>query len=194
MPVPKFIFVRHGEAEHNVAFHEKGEEAFHDKAYEDAPLTQKGLEQATATALALQGYEIGHIWCSPLSRCIQTAEEILEETTAQEIYFHDNLLECQGGGHVCNQRKAKGELKKKFKFENMDYLAELPAFYTKRETLTETAFRMRMLVLFLADLYKNVSEGKYICIVSHETAIFALTGKSLKNAEFVILSLEDCLR
>lgn len=193
MPSPKFIFVRHGQAEHNVAFHEKGEGVFHDKAYEDAPLTSEGLEQVKTTAITLRSYEITDIWCSPLSRCIQTAEEILEETSAQEIYFHDNLLECQGGGHICNERKSKRELKKKFGFENMDYLAELPAYYSNRETLTETCVRMRMLLLFLADLYKGLPESKTICIVSHETALYALTGKLLKNAEFVVLSLEECL-
>jgi broad specificity phosphatase PhoE len=81
MPPPKFIFVRHGEAQHNVDFHVKGQAAFTDPANKDAPLTAEGIQQAKATANALETIPlILGIWSSPLTRAIQTAEEIFKET------------------------------------------------------------------------------------------------------------------
>jgi hypothetical protein len=50
-----------------------------------------------------------------------------------------------------------------------------------------------MFILFLSETYKDASETKHILIVSHWGAIASLTGKDLKNTEFVILSLDQIL-
>ena len=93
---PRFIFLRHGEAEHNVAFHKEGASVFKEEAYRDAKLTAKGIEQAIEAAKALSSLKIEAIWSSPLTRCIQTAEEVFEEVDCDELYLHDNLLERLG--------------------------------------------------------------------------------------------------
>ncbi len=192
MPCPKFIFVRHGQAEHNVAAHgPEGDKAYENPAYKDAPLTPEGIKQAKATAKNLADLRILDIWSSPLTRAIQTAEEIFEETSAQELYLHDNLLELLGGGHVCNERKLKGILKKLFPLWKTTYLPETPPFWVERENEYSMHSRMNMLVTLLADIYKDSPPDSYICIVSHWGAINSLTGKALGNAEFVIKSLED---
>jgi hypothetical protein len=51
---------------------------------------------------------------------------------------------------------------------------------------------MKAFVLWLAYLYKDIEEG-HLLIVSHNDAISALTYTSLKNCEYVILSLEEIL-
>ena len=190
---PTFVFVRHGEAEHNVAFHEKGEAAFLDETNKDAPLTAKGKEQAAATARALAPLRILDIWCSPLTRCIQTALELFEETGAQDFILHDNLLERLGGGHICNTRKPKHELTEKYSFIKMSTLADLPPVWVSRENEYALRQRMFMLVMLLADIYKEYKEDAHLLVVSHANAICALTGKSLKNAEYVTLTLNELL-
>lgn len=195
MPPPKFIFVRHGEAEHNVAAHgPEGDAAYTNPKYKDAPLTPTGIEQARATARALMEYSIIDIWTSPLTRTIQTAEEIYEETSGGEVYLHDSLLEVLGGGHVCNDRKPKRELEEEYPSHKNWFLPELPPWWAERENHTSVHRRMLSLVLLLAHMYKDVPENTYICLVSHWGAIHALTGKALKNAEYVIVSLEDLLK
>jgi broad specificity phosphatase PhoE len=196
MPVPKFVFVRHGEAEHNVASHNGlGDKAFTDPKYKNAPLTAKGKEQARATGEALFASErrFLDIWCSPLTRCIETAEEIYEEINCAELWLHDSLVERLGGGHVCNERHYTSNIKKMFPCWKTDFLPEFPPLWVDRENQTSLQRRMLSFILLLAEMYKNVREGFYVLIVGHADAIFSLTHVSLKNAEYVEMSLEEIL-
>ncbi len=188
---PKFIFMRHGEAEHNVAFHEVGPSAFTDPKYQDAELTKKGIEQANEAARMLSSYSILDLWTSPLRRALQTSEELFEGLTVSNMYMHDNLLERQGGGHICNKRATKRILEKKFFGFNTSFLPDFPPDWIDRESETALVQRLRMLILQLADLYKNISEEFHILIVGHGDALTALTGKPFKNCEFVIMTLEE---
>jgi broad specificity phosphatase PhoE len=190
---PKFLFVRHGEATHNVAFNvAKDQSVFTDEKHEDAPLTPEGIKQATQTGSALFQYKLLDIWCSPLKRAIQTAEEIFEEANCSQIYLHDNLLERLGGNHICNKRKDRHVLMKSC-FWNTTFLPEFPPFWIERESTSAVRARMLMLIFYLAELYKTYSEEYHLVLVSHADAIACLTGKSLKNAEFVSLTLEEIL-
>jgi broad specificity phosphatase PhoE len=191
---PTFIFVRHGEAKHNVAFHQKGETAFSDEENRDAPLTEKGIQQANETAKKLTNYHIIDMWSSPLTRCIQTAGEIFEECDAGDLYLHDNLLECLGGGHICNTRKSKRTIQKEHPIWITRFLPDFPPDYVDRESFDALHKRMLMMILFLAHLYKDQPAQGHIVIVSHHDAILALTKKSLSNAEFVVLTLEEILK
>jgi broad specificity phosphatase PhoE len=191
---PKFIFVRHGEALHNVAFNtEKSENVFSREENRDAPLTEKGIQQAQQTGKELFKYNILDIWCSPLTRCIQTAEEIFEEVNANHLYLHDNLLECLGGKHVCNERKAKYEIQKQYTLWNTTFLPEIAPYWIEREPTISVHNRMVMLILYLTELYKEQNENTYILIVSHCDAIWSLTGEILQNAEYRIFTLKEIL-
>lgn len=191
---PRFIFVRHGEATHNVAFHQEGESAFEDVRWKDAELTEKGKEQAKKVGEELASYKIKDIWCSPLTRCIQTAEEIFEETSCEDLYLHDNLLERQGGNHVCNERKLKSEIKKLHSIWDVTHLPDIPMYWGPREHQMALYSRMLSFVLLLAHIYNECDDNTHIVIVSHNDAIHALTKKSLKNCETIICSLEEILK
>lgn len=193
MPPPKFIFVRHGEAEHNVAFRTEGDAAFTSPAYKDARLTAEGVKQAKATGEALADLQILDIWSSPLTRCIQTAEEIYEEVNAQDLWLHDSLLEGQGGGHVCNERSYKIDLQKKFPGWKNDFLPELPPVWVTAETYTSLQRRMLSFVLLLGHLYKDVPDGYHVLVVSHANALGALLRRPFKNAQHIVMSLEEIL-
>lgn len=188
---PRFLFLRHGEATHNVAFYAQGAQIFKEEAYRDAPLTEKGRQQAQDVARVFSGKSFSAIWCSPLTRCLETAEELFEEVTCHELYLHDNLLERQGNKYPMNERKAKHELKAAFPIWNMDFLSDLPAFWIPHENDYSLRQRMFMLVMLLADIYKDAMDP--ILIVGHADAIQALTGRLLKNAEFCELSLEEII-
>ena len=191
---PKFIFMRHGEAEHNVAFHEVGQSAFTDPKYQDAVLTKKGIEQAREAANRLLEYKILDLWSSPLTRALQTSEELFEELNINTMYIHDNLLERQGGGHICNRRATKRVLEKKFFSFNTMFLPDFPPDWIDRESETALVQRLRMFIFQLSDLYKDISEEKHILIVGHGDALGALTGKPFQNAEFVVMTLEELPR
>jgi broad specificity phosphatase PhoE len=195
MPVPKFIFVRHGEATHNVAFREVGQAAFRDAKNKDAPLTEVGVAQAKGLgkALAEAGHAIVDIWSSPLTRAIQTTQEIFEETDAQAIFLHDSLLEKQGAGYVCHERKKAYELKETYPAWSQTFLPEFPPFWISAEPDSALYQRMLSFVLLLAHLYRDKPEGQHVVIVSHGIALQTLMRKSLKNAEYAILSLEEIL-
>lgn len=192
MPPPSFIFVRHGQAEHNVAAHgPEGDAAYLNKAYEDAPLTQEGKAQAKATGEALANYKIVGIWSSPLTRCIQTAYQILEETSAQHIYLHDSLLEILGGGHICNHRKPKKDIQHLYPICNAENLPDTPPSWIPTENEYSVRNRMMSLCLLLAQIYKDSPPHSYIVLTSHWGSIQALTGNALKNAEYGIKTLEE---
>ena len=188
---PKFILVRHGEAEHNVAYHVEGESAFSNPKVKDAPLTEKGKEQSRQTGTRLADKNIIDIWCSPLTRTIQTAEELFEETSARNMYLHDSLLETLGGNHICNERKPKYEIKKSYKLWNMSFMPEMPAYWVEQEPVVSVRQRMKMFILWAMEMYKDLPSSSYILLVSHRNAIWSLTGKELENAEYLILDEGD---
>jgi broad specificity phosphatase PhoE len=191
---PTFTFVRHGEALHNLAWHLEGSSAFKDERNRDARLTVKGVEQVMDLANILSSLKIIGIWSSPLTRCLQTAEEIFEQVdglSAHDLYVHDNLLERQGNGHLMNERRAKTELKKEFGIWDMTSLADLPAVWIKHETDYALRQRMFMFIMLLTDIYSDCNEDSHLLIVGHSDAIATLTGKHLKNAEYVSLTLKD---
>lgn len=194
---PTFIFIRHGEAEHNVAYHTEGVSAFSKELYRDALLTTKGVEQArTAAAQIIEkvGMDFLDIWCSPLSRCIQTGEELFEELNCCDLYLHDNLLECQGGNNLCNERRTKKEIKKLHGAWKTTYIAENGPVWIEYENPYSLRTRMLMFVLFLAHLYKDNTDKEYVLVVSHKDAIAALTGKHLTNAEFLVMKMDEILK
>ncbi len=192
---PKFIFLRHGEALHNLDFHARGSVAFTDETNRDAPLSLTGVKQAQKAAEALSSFKIIAIWSSPLTRCLQTAEEVFEEADIQsnELHVHDNLLERLGNGHVINERKEKSELKRTFPIWNMKNLPDAPPRWEAYETDYALRQRMYMFIRLLENLYEDCKQDEHVLIVGHSDAIASLTGRSLKNAEYAIFTLAELL-
>jgi broad specificity phosphatase PhoE len=194
----QFVFLRHGEATHNEAFHRKNEnetEVFTNKEFRDAPLTPLGIEQAQAVGeklvkeFGMDGWTA--IWCSPLTRAIQTANEIYEEINVHETILHDNLIEMQGKNYVCNHRSTRDEIDKMYyNMWDTKHLADVQSGWNKSENPTTVRYRMWMLCTFLSELYKNKPNPR-ILIVSHANAIQELTGIYLKNCEYCVINSLD---
>jgi broad specificity phosphatase PhoE len=194
----QFVFLRHGEATHNEAFHRKNEnenDAFTNKEFRDAPLTSLGIEQAQAVSeklvkeFGIDGWTA--IWCSPLTRAIQTANEIYEEINVHETILHDNLIEMQIEKNVCNHRSTRNEIDKKYyNMWETKHLADIQSGWNKSENPTTVRYRMWMLCAFLSELYKDRPNPR-ILIVSHANAIQELTGRYLKNCEYCVVNSLD---
>jgi len=191
----QFVFLRHGEATHNKAFHEENQNemsVFTNEEFRDAPLTPLGIEQAQAVGkklvkeFGMDGWNA--MWCSPLARAIQTANEIYEEINFNEMFLHDNLIEMQIEKYVCNHRLTRDELDTKFyKMWNTKNLSDIQSVWNRSENSYAVRQRMWMLCALLSDIYKDKPNPR-ILIVSHANAIQELTGKYLKNCEYCVVN------
>lgn len=83
-----FYFLRHGETTWNAAGRTQGQL--------DAPLSERGREQAARAAEILRGEPVSRIVASPLSRARDTAEAAAR-TTGAPISFDDALMEFHAG-------------------------------------------------------------------------------------------------
>ena len=182
---PTFVIVRHGEAEHNVAFREQGESAYCNPAYRDARLTEEGIEQAKDLKEILSHLSFVSVWSSPLMRCIETAIHINNGDGI--MYLHDSLLERLGGGHVCNERKSKTEIKSEHIDSIVMFLPDSPPVWREREGRSSVFARAYGFLEFLRFIYSDKTEDDHVLIVTHHDWIEILTNKSLKNGQHIII-------
>lgn len=194
--VAKFIFMRHGEAEHNVAFKTDGEEAYKNVAFRDAKLTDHGVNQCNETAETLSRGDIEKfdaVYTSPLTRCIQTALLVRQWIEYENFTAADELIERRGGGHVCNARRRRTEIEAEFSGHglNCSLLAEEDEEWDIREPMTFVESRLIIFLRGLVGLYEE-SENANILVVTHHDVLYTLlVGTSLDNAETFVLDLDE---
>ncbi len=87
--ITKIIFVRHGQAEHNVL-------KMSSSARDKHPLTDVGMQQAQEVAENLADEKIDVVFSSPILRAKQTAEAYSKKVGA-EIIFDDRIAEISSG-------------------------------------------------------------------------------------------------
>jgi broad specificity phosphatase PhoE len=126
------------------------------------------------------------LWSSPLTRCIETSANIMASVSVacDQVYLNDNLLERMGRGHVCNHRASRGDIVSRWPLFKADALPDNGPVWTGAEPATSVRCRMQMLVRHLQQEY--AAEDSPVIVVSHHDALLALTGKSLKNGEYVV--------
>lgn len=185
--MPVITLVRHAEATHNAAFHETNSDfVFMDAKHQDAPLTEKGVMQATEVGKDLEMTSFDAVFCSPLTRCIQTMECILPFMYDKSVItLHDDLLEKQSTKHICNKRKTRTELVELYPNYKIVTNSDLPPTFSHRESDEAVAARMSSLIKTICE---NNDKDEMILIVSHYNAILALTGVELPNAGRLVLT------
>ena len=110
------LCIRHGRAVHNVLCDEIGEEAYFLKESYDAPLVEEGILQAKELGNnSKQLKNIDIVFVSPLTRTLQTAENIFGKNQIVRIVALDKMKEFPQGIEICNKRRNRIELKEKFK-------------------------------------------------------------------------------
>lgn len=192
----RFVLIRHGEAEHNVAFKAVGESAYQDVKYKDAALTNEGVNQCNESGETLGATYKRFAVCytSSLRRCIQTALLVSQWVPFDEFYCSDELMERGGGGHVCNERQSKTDLLAEFGEHDIavmsDTMPEIPAEWFIREPM---AFVEQRIVLFLRELLNKFKDKiGDVLVVTHHDVLFALmAGTSLGNADYIEFDYDE---
>lgn len=186
---PLFVFIRHGEALHNIANRKLGPIAYTLKENEDAPLSELGHAQTVQAGLELLevfGNRIVDVYSSPLTRCIQTAENASARLHTFSKVLDDLLIERLGGGHVCNHRKSFHDIHELFPHWNTQHIEDPPPILLDREPLSNVEGRMKEMWNWLQESYKTSDRG--VLVVSHEEALKSLWQKNFKNGEFLVVS------
>lgn len=183
---PTFILVRHAQGTHNLAAETEGYSAYTNSAYRDAQLTPKGIGQAqnTGAAIAETWPSVAAVWCSPLTRCLQTATYILEkvQVPSDAKFVHEYLIERQRAGDICNQRAELSEVQALWPDFQVN-LSTDSAKVGENEVAVKT--RAFLLLEHLRRKYADATEP--VLIVTHFEVLYEIVGRAFENAEFVIL-------
>ena len=160
------ICIRHGKAFHNVLSDKIGEKAFSLKESFDAPLVEEGILQAKELGENLkQLMKIDIVFVSPLTRTLQTAENIFEKNKIVRIVALDKMKEFPQGIEICNKRRNRIELKEKFKkvdFSLLDSDSDQMWREDRYEKIEELKERIKEFKQFIMnENYNNIA------IVSH---------------------------
>jgi broad specificity phosphatase PhoE len=181
----KFILVRHAEGTHNLAAETEGDAAYRNPLYKDASLTDKGMGQAQDAGVKIAELwpTVAAVWCSPLTRCLQTATHILEsvKVPVDEMYVHEYLIERQRTGDICNRRKTETEIQEAWPAYKVS-LSHEPV----QEGETEGAVHRRISLLLEHLRRKYANSEEPVLIVTHFEVLYELFGRAFTNAEFVV--------
>jgi broad specificity phosphatase PhoE len=188
---PTYIFIRHGEALHNVSARKLGDIAYTLSENEDAPLSEEGHRQTLQAGLEIAkvtGKRPVIVFSSPLTRTIQTAENVCQSLNLESKRMDDLIIERLGGGHVCNTRKSSEDLALLYPDWNLSFIQDPPAMPLEREDLGEVQERMNRFWYWVQQEYTD--PDLVILIVSHQESLNALHGRDFKNAEYLVWNLE----
>ena len=175
----KLFLVRHGETKENEERILMG--------HHHGILTEKGKEQAKATALSLKGYKLDQIYSSDLNRCVDTAEFIKEYHPDTPVTFTHELRE-RNLGNLQGKKSASvdwdglpgdGDHKKP---ENGESIAELK--------IRALDFVKRLYEQHPNDSILLVSHNGWIKqILSHFTGVHSKDIHTIENAQIVEIEI-----
>jgi len=182
------ICIRHGKAFHNVLSDKIGEKAFSLKESFDAPLVEEGILQAKELGEnSKQLKKIDIVFVSPLTRTLQTAENIFEKNKIVRIVALDKMKEFPQGIEICNKRRNRIELKEKFKkvdFSLLDSDSDQMWREDRYEKIEELKQRIKEFKQFIMnENYNNIA------IVSHNNFLKELL---FQNCDDETYNLDHC--
>ena len=182
------LCIRHGRAFHNVLSDKIGEKAFFLKESFDAPLVEEGILQAKELGEnSKQLKNIDIVFVSPLTRTLQTAENIFEKNQIVRIVALDKMKEFPQGIDICNKRRNRIELKEKFKkvdFSLLDSDSDQMWREDRYEKIDELKERIDEFKKFIMNENDN-----NIAIVSHNNFLKELL---FQNCDDETFNLDHC--
>jgi broad specificity phosphatase PhoE len=183
-------FIRHGLSEHNVLFKNFGKRIFYDKRYYDTKLVGQGIEESLQLGKTWDKINnIDIVFCSSLSRTIQTAINIFQDTNTK-IYALDIIKEFPQGLHTCNKRSDLSLLKKTYPrvdFSLIDQENDTMWSDTKEEDIQLLNKRIHDFKIFL-----NKREETNIAIVGHNSFMGQMLFQKLSLVENGDKELKHC--
>ena len=192
--VTRFVFMRHGEAAHNVAARSSGDAAYLSSEFRDARLTDEGTNQCNETGenLSAEFTRFDAIYTSPLARTIQSAVLIKQWVPSDRFYAEDSLIERQGGGHCCNERLSVTEIADEFGPHGLDcsYLTDGLESWVDREPLKFIETRIVLFLRKILSLYTG-SDVNILIVTHHDVLYTLLRGVSMKVADFIVLDRDE---
>ena len=171
------FLIRHGQSEFNAA-HSDGEP---DPMIFDAPLTDTGRSQAIEARAQARELGITQVITSPLTRAIQTAMLIFEDTVPIRVVAgHRELL-----SHSCDVGRSPEHLRKDFPHLDFDHLDEV---WWHQGPVNENGVPVEPRHVFadrigrFAREIENVPE-RPLAIIGHGDTFRELAGVALRNCE-----------
>ena len=179
------LCIRHGRAVHNVLCDEIGEEAYFLKESYDAPLVEEGILQAKELGNnSKQLKNIDIVFVSPLTRTLQTAENIFEKNQKVKIVALDKIKEFPQGIDICNKRRNRIELKEKFK--KVDFsLLDSDSDQMWREDRYEKVEELKERIDEFKKFVMNENDNN-IAIVSHNNFLKELLFQNCDDETFIL--------
>ena len=179
------LCIRHGRAVHNVLCDEIGEEAYFLKESYDAPLVEEGILQAKELGNnSKQLKNIDIVFVSPLTRTLQTAENIFEKNQKVKIVALDKIKEFPQGIDICNKRRNRIELKEKFK--KVDFsLLDSDSDQMWREDRYEKVEELKERINEFKKFVMNENDNN-IAIVSHNNFLKELLFQNRDDETFIL--------
>ena len=179
------LCIRHGRAFHNVLSDKIGEKALFLKESFDAPLVEEGILQAKELGEnSKQLKNIDIVFVSPLTRTLQTAENIFEKNQIVRIVALDKMKEFPQGIEICNKRRNRIELKKKFK--KVDFsLLDSDSDQMWREDRYEKVEELKERIDEFKKFVMNENDNN-IAIVSHNNLLKELLFQNCDDETFIL--------
>ena len=178
----KIYFIRHGHAEHNLAFEKCGSIAYDSFDYLYSKLTTKGETQIKNINI---NNIIQKVYCSPLKRCIETSRILFGYSRL--LYLYDGLIETQGP-YPCNYREPYEEFlyyKNKYNLENIN-----EKYIPSKITESKTLLKERVINTYEAIKNDSIKNNlSYIAIVTHNDWLESLFGRPFSNGEVYIVDV-----
>lgn len=168
----RLILARHGEAEYEDA----------DWAEEGGTLTSVGRRQSEALGEALAGRRIAHVWTSPLSRAVQTAE-IAAGRLGIGVTTRSGLREFGCGDLAGTDREIDPFVPIFRAWLDGDLTVRIPGGESGQEMVT----RMRGVLGEIADAHR----GETVLVISHG-GILGLTVPALARMDAEQGTLGNC--
>jgi len=175
MPV---YLIRHGQSEFNAAYDETDQI---DPMVFDAPLTDKGIQQAKATRAAVKDLGIKHVIASPLTRAIQTALHIFDGLAPITVRagHHEYLV------HSCDVGRQPAELQRDFPGLSFDHLDDI---WWYQGPLNAVGVPVEPHKVFLDRVAKFTDDlaqmqDRPVAIIGHGDMLKALSGHQMANCE-----------
>jgi broad specificity phosphatase PhoE len=179
------ICIRHGKAFHNVLSDKIGDKAYFLKESYDAPLVEEGILQAKELGNnSKQLKNIDIVFVSPLTRTLQTAENIFEKNQKVKIVALDKIKEFPQGIDICNKRRNRIELKEKFK--KVDFsLLDSDSDQMWREDRYEKVEELKERIDEFKKFVMNENDNN-IAIVSHNNFLKELLFQNCDDETFIL--------
>ena len=179
------LCIRHGRAVHNVLSDKIGDKAYFLKESYDAPLVEEGILQAKELGKnSKQLKNIDIVFVSPLTRTLQTAENIFEKNKIVRIVAIDKMKEFPQGIEICNKRRNRIELKEKFK--KVDFsLLDSDSDQMWREDRYEKVDELKERIDEFKKFVMNENDNN-IAIVSHNNFLKELLFQNCDDETFIL--------